>query len=141
VSSVGWIENPLSLPYSADNGDIAIGRHAVAIDERRAFFRTNLWRPRPDGGPKDLKQVWFPGVHCDVGGGYPETRWTRNTSEDGTCEMIHAKTSTRREKTSRVIRPEPASVQLEPTKPRFLREPQRSARTLSNQKANSRGQQ
>src|SRR5262244_529738 len=24
------------------------------------------------GGPKDVKQVWFPGVHCDIGGGYPE---------------------------------------------------------------------
>ncbi|WP_421998788.1 DUF2235 domain-containing protein [Reyranella sp.] len=72
VSSVGWIENPLRLPYTADNPDIAIGRHAVALDERRAFFRTNLWRPSPDGGPSDLKQVWFPGVHCDVGGGYPE---------------------------------------------------------------------
>jgi uncharacterized protein (DUF2235 family) len=73
VSSVGWIDNPLHLPYAANNGDIQIGRHAVAIDERRAFFRNNLWRPRlPDGGPKDLKQVWFPGVHCDIGGGYPE---------------------------------------------------------------------
>ena len=75
VSSVGWIENPMRLPYSASNPDIAIGRHAVSIDERRAFFRTNLWRPDPpsvDSGPKDLKQVWFPGVHCDVGGGYPE---------------------------------------------------------------------
>jgi hypothetical protein len=42
---------------------------------RRAFFRTNLWRPKPapaDSGPKNLKQVWFAGVHCDVGGGYPE---------------------------------------------------------------------
>ena len=75
VSSVGWIENPLRLPYSADNPDIAIGRHAVALDERRAFFRTNLWRlknPPPASGPQDLKQVWFAGVHCDVGGGYPE---------------------------------------------------------------------
>jgi uncharacterized protein (DUF2235 family) len=76
VSSVGWIENPLKLPYIADNPDIEIGRHAVAIDERRAFFRNHLWRPstNPDAehGPKDLKQVWFPGVHCDVGGGYPE---------------------------------------------------------------------
>ncbi len=73
VSSVGWYENPLHLPYAADNPDIQIGRHAVAIDERRAFFRTNLWMPTPSGGPKDLKQVWFPGVHCDVGGGYPES--------------------------------------------------------------------
>jgi uncharacterized protein (DUF2235 family) len=75
VSSVGWIENQLRLPYSAANPDIAHGRHAVAIDERRAFFRTNLWWPgaTPETtGPKDLKQVWFPGVHCDVGGGYPE---------------------------------------------------------------------
>jgi uncharacterized protein (DUF2235 family) len=72
VSSVGWIDNPLHLPYATNNGDIQIGRHAVAIDERRAFFRNNLWWPKPDGGPKDIKQVWFPGVHCDVGGGYPE---------------------------------------------------------------------
>jgi len=76
VSSIGWIENPLNLPYIADNPDIRIGRHAVSIDERRAFFRNHLWRrpenPDTDCGPKDVKQVWFPGVHCDVGGGYPE---------------------------------------------------------------------
>ena len=79
VSSVGWFSSPVSLPFTGSNPDISIGRHAVAIDERRAFFRTNLWRratgpamtgPKP--GPKDMKQVWFPGVHCDVGGGYPE---------------------------------------------------------------------
>jgi len=76
VSSVGWIENPLHLPYATSNGDIEVGRHAVSIDEHRAFFRTNLWVPRDTktrkGGPVDLLQVWFPGVHCDVGGGYPE---------------------------------------------------------------------
>jgi uncharacterized protein (DUF2235 family) len=72
VSSVGWIENPVRLPYTSNNPHIQIGRHAIAIDERRAFFRSNLWHPTPTGGPKDLKQVWFPGVHCDVGGGYPE---------------------------------------------------------------------
>lgn len=76
VSSVGWFSHPLSLPYTTNNPDIAVGRHAVALDERRAFFRTNLWRPSKDpdmAGPKDMKQVWFPGVHCDVGGGYPES--------------------------------------------------------------------
>jgi len=76
VSSVGWIENPLRLPYVSDNPDIQFARHAVSIDERRAFFRNNLWRPGTDAarphGPRDLKQVWFPGVHCDVGGGYRE---------------------------------------------------------------------
>ena len=77
VSSVGWVENPLKLPHVTNNPDIEIGRHAVAIDERRAFFRTHLWWPPRDPsrprGPKDLQQVWFPGVHCDVGGGYPES--------------------------------------------------------------------
>ncbi len=75
VSSVGWFRNPLRIPYSANNPDIAVGRQAIAIDERRAFFRQNLWRPADPPqphGPLDLKQVWFPGVHCDVGGGYLE---------------------------------------------------------------------
>jgi uncharacterized protein (DUF2235 family) len=75
VASVGWKDNPLKLPFSADNPDINIGRHAIALDERRAFFRTNQWIPSPElteHGPRDLMQVWFAGVHCDVGGGYAE---------------------------------------------------------------------
>jgi uncharacterized protein (DUF2235 family) len=75
VSSVGWKDDPVKLPYTADNPDIAIGRHAIAIDEKRAFFRTNRWMPSKElaeHGPRDCKQVWFAGVHCDVGGGYPE---------------------------------------------------------------------
>jgi len=76
VSSVGWISNPLKLPFVTNNPDIEMGRHAVAIDERRSFFRNHLWRPSESpgtpSGPKDLKQVWFAGVHSDVGGGYAE---------------------------------------------------------------------
>lgn len=68
VSSVGWIGSPVALPYTKDNPDVIATRHAVAIDERRAFFRTNLFSP----DMHDLREVWFPGVHCDVGGGYPE---------------------------------------------------------------------
>jgi len=45
-------------------------RHAVALDERRASFTPTLWTG-VESHP-DVKQVWFPGVHCDVGGGYPE---------------------------------------------------------------------
>jgi uncharacterized protein (DUF2235 family) len=76
VNSVGWFAHPTRLPYTANNPDIAIARHAIAIDERRAFFPPNLWRPssKPPSGPIDLKQVWFPGSHSDVGGGYPEGR-------------------------------------------------------------------
>ena len=75
VSSIGWVDNQLWLRFSADNPSIVHGRHAVSIDERRAFFRSNLWRLNPalsEHGPRDVKQVWFPGGHGDVGGGWPE---------------------------------------------------------------------
>lgn len=69
VSSVGWVGSPVSLPYTRTNADIHTVRHAIAIDERRAFFRTNLFHASPG---QDVKQVWFPGDHCDVGGGHAE---------------------------------------------------------------------
>jgi Uncharacterized alpha/beta hydrolase domain (DUF2235) len=46
-------------------------RHAVSIDERRAFFRQNLIHP-PAAPPPNGKEVWFAGVHSDVGGSYAE---------------------------------------------------------------------
>jgi len=76
VISVGWIENPAWLPYAADNDEIAIGRHAIAIDERRAFSaRTFGAQPFRDAQRTSrFIQVWFPGVHADVGGGYPKRK-------------------------------------------------------------------
>jgi uncharacterized protein (DUF2235 family) len=49
---------------------IDCARHAIALDEKRASFTPTLWTNIPAGS--DVKQVWFPGVHSDVGGGYPE---------------------------------------------------------------------
>jgi len=46
-------------------------RHAVAIDEMRASFSPTLWTDIPAG--QDVKQIWFPGAHGDVGGGCPYT--------------------------------------------------------------------
>ncbi len=43
------------------------GRHAVAMDEKRASFSPTLWTKVEDH--PDLKQIWFPGIHRDVGGG------------------------------------------------------------------------
>ena len=45
--------------------------HAVALDDRRAFFRTNL-AATPEG--RDVRQIWFAGAHADVGGGYKEAK-------------------------------------------------------------------
>jgi uncharacterized protein (DUF2235 family) len=47
---------------------------ALAIDEQRKPFAPALWEQQPEGrGRQTLEQVWFAGVHTDVGGGYPES--------------------------------------------------------------------
>lgn len=47
--------------------------HALAIDERRGPFAPTLWRRQPHAPPEQrLEQIWFSGVHCDVGGGYAD---------------------------------------------------------------------
>lgn len=48
---------------------VECARHAVAIDEERGSFCPTLWAT---GQHPDVKQLWFPGVHGDVGGGYRE---------------------------------------------------------------------
>jgi len=78
-----YIPSLQKLPYTARNEFVEVFRHAIAIDERRRMFRINRWtepqvyKPNPfDKGreqpPQDIKQVWFAGVHSDVGGGYAE---------------------------------------------------------------------
>jgi uncharacterized protein (DUF2235 family) len=68
VSSVGWVYSPLRLLYTAQNRTLVTARHCVSIDERRCFFRQNLYGSPLPG--QDIVQVWFPGVHSDVGGSY-----------------------------------------------------------------------
>ena len=55
------------------SGIVQTARHALAIDEQRAPFAPTLWleKAKPN---QTVEQVWFPGVHSDVGGGYPETQ-------------------------------------------------------------------
>jgi uncharacterized protein (DUF2235 family) len=71
VSSYGWVYSPIKLPYEGRNPIIQTGRHAVSIHERRCYYQENLWGRRPLPG-QDIRQVWFSGVHSDVGGSYRE---------------------------------------------------------------------
>jgi len=74
VSSVGWVYNALHFPFTTatHNPDLQIVRHAMSIDERRAFFRQNLFGS-PASAQQDIREVWFSGVHSDVGGSYAES--------------------------------------------------------------------
>lgn len=71
------------LPHTRRNPSVHIFRQAIALDERRRMFRLHGWdEPQnfmhnrfsatTNSEPQDVKQVWFAGVHADIGGGYPE---------------------------------------------------------------------
>jgi uncharacterized protein (DUF2235 family) len=48
---------------------VKTARQAISIDERRWDFRPQVWE-RPANASQSMEQVWFPGVHSNVGGGY-----------------------------------------------------------------------
>ena len=61
------------------NVNVGYAKHAISIDENRKDFARVGWSPtaekqdkRDESGNLYFEQVWFPGVHADVGGGYEE---------------------------------------------------------------------
>jgi uncharacterized protein (DUF2235 family) len=89
--TVGALGIPANLPGSSwlnqneHYHDVALtefvesGRHAIAIDERRALFPVTTWGDltainatkgkTPDAIDAPYQEKWFPGVHGSVGGG------------------------------------------------------------------------
>ncbi|MEO6091437.1 MAG: DUF2235 domain-containing protein [Novosphingobium sp.] len=96
----GWIW-PLSMPDYRLSPKVKCARHALAIDDKRDAFHPLFWDEvleaemcqsgkvvpyQPIGDPVEadrlkkrgaqehprLQQVWFAGMHADVGGGYPD---------------------------------------------------------------------
>ena len=75
-----WIW-PLELPGRRLNSKVERACHAVCLDDERTTFQPVLWdeslQPDPpaDSWPTEsqrISQVWFAGVHSNVGGGYPD---------------------------------------------------------------------
>ena len=71
------------LAFVRHNPSIEIFRQAISIDEKRRLFRLQPWQeggkfwpsrysPADKWKDQDSRQVWFAGVHADIGGGYPE---------------------------------------------------------------------
>lgn len=50
--------------------------HVLALDETRGMFQPVLWNGEAAGSIR-LEQIWMPGVHSDVGGGYPRDLLSR----------------------------------------------------------------
>ncbi|WP_088318824.1 DUF2235 domain-containing protein [Kineosporia sp. R_H_3] len=78
---------PVRLPHLRHNPDVRHVRHALALDERRAWFTPTTWggldldqeparaMSRLDPAVRqrildqDVLEVWFRGAHSDIGGG------------------------------------------------------------------------
>lgn len=72
-----WILTRYRIPWFKHYrlGDIVDRAcHALAIDDERLTFHPILWDGARADGTEDtrLNQVWFAGVHSNVGGGYPK---------------------------------------------------------------------
>jgi hypothetical protein len=72
---------------------VQFARQALAIDERRLTFTPCLWEKK-DNTTTDIKQVWFEGVHSDIGGGYKDSapadltlRWMVRAAQDRELEF------------------------------------------------------
>src|SRR5262249_10240066 len=71
---------PLRLDDPKLEGVVEKACHALSIDDRRTTFHPLLWDEedrkrfpnRTSTDEETLTQVWFPGVHANVGGGYPD---------------------------------------------------------------------
>jgi uncharacterized protein (DUF2235 family) len=68
-----WINRRWQFHDTTLSSTVDAAYHALAVDEQRGPFQPALWSQQGDA-PKHqiLEQVWFSGVHCDIGGGNPE---------------------------------------------------------------------
>jgi hypothetical protein len=80
--TVGSVDIPLALTLNsiplAPFHDVAFGPdienayHALSIDEQRWDFQPTYFQPTPTQPGQTIEEVYFPGVHSDVGGGYDD---------------------------------------------------------------------
>lgn len=75
VSNLDLINKAFNLEFHDVelSSSIANAFQALAIDERRKAFEPCLWTRQSDVPGQRLEQVWFSGVHTNVGGGYKDS--------------------------------------------------------------------
>lgn len=70
VKAPGVLWRSMEWPFTRQLPNVTAGRHAVSIDEKRRPFREYLVTQKE--GHKTIEEVWFAGVHSDIGGGYED---------------------------------------------------------------------
>jgi uncharacterized protein (DUF2235 family) len=94
---------PLTMRDLNLNRRVKRARHALAIDDERNTFHPRLWNEEPQAGSSEtgveggngnthhidnerISQVWFAGVHSNVGGGYADDSLAHVSLEWIMCE-------------------------------------------------------
>jgi uncharacterized protein (DUF2235 family) len=69
VKSIGWFRRRLQLPYTRLLKSVRFTRHACSLDEWRGQYKAYRVSETEMAKPgRDMREVWFAGVHSDVGG-------------------------------------------------------------------------
>ncbi|ODN67952.1 DUF2235 domain-containing protein [Methylophaga muralis] len=79
ISFLGLLDKKDEFYDTKIGPNVDIARHAMAIDEVRSDFEPTIWDPREK---LDLKQVWFAGVHSNIGGSYAPDKQTGGLLSD-----------------------------------------------------------
>lgn len=94
VRTVGFIK-PHKFSNEILNPEVGHACHALAIDEQRGKFEPSLWDEDASVNPERIEQVWFAGVHSDVGGWYDDQgvssiafRWMLKQAEAHELELM-----------------------------------------------------
>ncbi|MCB5292358.1 T6SS phospholipase effector Tle1-like catalytic domain-containing protein [Arthrobacter sp. SO3] len=81
VKAAGFLRWEIRWPFTRELPNAVRIRHAVSIDEQRAPFKEYLVDARTDG---TLEEVWFAGVHSDVGGTFVDPPPAGQVTRPGT---------------------------------------------------------
>lgn len=112
------------------NVNVGYAKHAVSIDEDRADFARVPWTPtaakagkRDADGNLYFEQVWFSGVHADVGGGYEEngSRLSDNSLKWMLAAASIIPNGIKHDKVVLTLWPDPAGPQHDEQKGGFLK--------------------
>jgi uncharacterized protein (DUF2235 family) len=72
VKAAGILRWNLRWPYTRQIPNVRTVRHAVSIDEKRRPYHEYLIQPRQRPPAPVVHEVWFAGVHSDVGGTFDD---------------------------------------------------------------------
>jgi uncharacterized protein (DUF2235 family) len=77
VKFVGWFNlrarfEQAHWPFTRKVPNVVHGRHAMAIHERRRYYKEYRFDEQELTPTRDLHELWFSGVHSDVGGQFPD---------------------------------------------------------------------